>query len=99
MLNWLPHLAGVFPEAVDLAVQMEPTPIQGTSLMYWLRKSELPQQEPDSVAKLLIYLGRTGSASHIWYKAKEIIDGLLKRNLKPALEQGLRELIATLGLV
>ena len=97
MLDWLPHLTAVFPEAVDLAVRMTPTPIRDTALMYWLNKSELPEQQPDSVAKLLIYLESTRSEWYV-YKAKEIIDRLFKRNLKPGLEHGLKELAARLGL-
>ena len=98
MLNWLPHLSAVFPEAVDLAVQMTPTPFQHYGFLYLLTKSDIPSKYPRAVASLLIYLESTRSHRHFWYKADELITGLLEKPLDSDLDHQLRELAARLDL-
>jgi hypothetical protein len=98
MLDWLPHLTAVFDEAVSLAVLMPRAALQHSSLIHDLRESELPQQHPHAVAKLLIYLGESGSERHIWYGAKELIERLLHADSEPEMHRKLRELEAKLGL-
>ncbi len=98
MVDWLPHLPAVFPEAVSVATRMPQNPLELTTMMYSLDKSNLPEQYPESVATLLTYLGSLGSAQHVWYKAKEIMGRLLETNISPKLKQKLKELAARLGL-
>ena len=94
MLNWLPHLTTVFPEAVDLAVQM-PTdiPLQNCQVIYEINESDLWQRYPDEVAKLLIYLWECNLRNSIWFSGlKELIDKLLKQNISPEQKQKLKEI-------
>ena len=93
MLNWLPHLTAVFPEAVDLAVQMQIP--QDISLRNWgmmiykINQSDLWQHYPEEVAKLIIYLFECNLR---YVKLKELINKLLQQNISPRLKQELKEI-------
>ena len=100
MLRWLPLLPGVFPEAVDGAIRMsaeDMRPEAGHDMVFTLNESDLPTAFPESVAKLLIYLGRCGEYRN-WDKGKELIDRLLQHDLPGDLRTGLEELVAQRGL-
>lgn len=80
MLNWLPHLALVFPKAVDLAVQMPQRSLESCWVLEELSMSDesgLGQRHPESVAKLLIYLWECGLPRHSWRSARDLIGQLL----------------------
>ena len=80
MLNWLPHLTVVFPEAVDLAVQMPEGTLRGCRVIDELSiddENELGQTYPESVAKLLIYLWEYDLPGHSWHSARDLIGQLL----------------------
>ena len=100
MLRWLPLLQGVFPEAVDVAIRMSSVgmkPEAGRNMVFTLNESNLPTTYPESVAKLLIYLGRCREHRN-WYTGKELIDRLVQHDLPCDLEIGLEELVAQHGL-
>ena len=95
MLDWLPHLTAVFPEAVDLAVQMSQIPLQNCRAIYQLNKSdesELLQNHPESVAKLLIYLWKCDLPGYFWPSVQELIDKLLPLDISPKRNQELEEI-------
>lgn len=77
---------------------MPQTPLDHSSVVYALRESDLLQRHPEAVAQLLMYWGETDSPGDIWYGGRTVVDKLLKAGLSPALEKGLKELIAKLGL-
>ena len=56
MLEWLPHLGDLFPDAVALAVRYPPIRIEHSHVLYELRESELVTRFPTEAAELLIYL-------------------------------------------
>jgi hypothetical protein len=56
MLEWLPHLGGLFPQGVSLAVTATLTRIEHIHLIHEMRKSDLVTRFPTETAKLLIYL-------------------------------------------
>ncbi len=92
MLNWLPPLTTVFPEAVDLAVQMQIP--QDISLRNWgminkINQSDLWQNYPEAVAKLIIYLFECNLR---YPELKELINKLLQRNISPKRKQELKEI-------
>ena len=95
MLDWLPHLTAVFPEAVDLAVQMPPAPLQNCQVIYELSdsdESELLQNHPESVARLLIYLWKCDLPGYFWPSVQELIDKLLPLDISPELNRELQEI-------
>ena len=95
MLNWLPHLALVFPEAVDLAVQMTVSSLQGCYVIEELSRSDendLWQRHPESVVKLLIYLWECDLPGHSWYSGRNLIDNLLLSNISSKLKGELEEI-------
>ena len=96
MMDWLPHLKGVFPEAVDLAIQMPKIQWNAGEMLYGLEKGDLPNTHSEAVARLMIYLGQSHSSSYARYQEKELIDKLLQSNLSSELKQELKELDAKL---
>ncbi|MCU8024174.1 DUF4020 domain-containing protein [Shewanella sp. SM78] len=56
MLEWLPHLGDVFPDAVALAVRCPNIRIEHSSILYEFRNNELVTLFPNETAELLIYL-------------------------------------------
>ena len=95
MLNWLPHLVLVFPEAVDLAVQMPQRSLESCWVLEELSmsdESDLGQRHPESVAKLLIYLRECGLPRHSWDSARELINQLLLRCILPEYKRKLEDI-------
>ena len=95
ILDWIPHLTAVFPEAVDLAVQMPQIPLQNCRAIYELNQSdesELLQNHPESVAKLLIYLWKCDLPGYFWDSIQELIDQLHPLDISPELKRELREI-------
>lgn len=103
MFCWLPDLQGVFPEAVNLAVQMQLEEFTGHSadsnrVVYMIEKGDLWNLHPEAVAQLLIHLGRIKSRPRAWRKGKELIDKLLKANLSCEKKRQLEELAVERGM-
>ena len=95
MLEWLPHLTTIFPEAVDLAVQMTVGPSQGCWIIEALSisdENELWQRHSESVAKLLIYLWEYDLPGHSWRSARDLIDNLLSSDISEQLKEELEEI-------
>ena len=93
MLEWVIHLAGVFPEAVGVAVQMPPGDLSQSHILHDLGESELIERYPDDLAKFLVHLGRHDTALWFWIGTREVVDRLLAKDLRAELNQGLSELI------
>ena len=92
MLGWLPHLTAVFPEAVDLAVQMPPIPLQSYGVVHELEEGDLWQSHPEGIAKLLVYWGECDLQEEAWFSGLPLIDKLLESDISPELKQKLEEL-------
>lgn len=97
MLGWTVRLTAVFPEAVALAIKMPHGTIRHSSFLRDLDKNELPQRYPNEIAQLIIYLGESGSPSHMWYGLKELVSKI-NEGLTPELSQKLEEVTARLGI-
>ena len=95
MLSWLPYLTVVFPEAVDLAVQMPQRSLQNCWVIDEFRindENDLWQRYPEATAKLLIYLWECDLPSSSWYSARDLIDQLILLDISPGHRQGLQEI-------
>lgn len=104
MFSWPIYFGSAFPEAVDLAVQMEPTSAQEAGdarFLYRLSKTDLPSTSPKATAKLLLYLGNPplslGASMGLRSDWSEIIDNLLTCDLPADLKRDLEDLRATLS--
>ena len=103
MLEWLPLLPRVFSDAVDVAIQMpnnadgKPGP-EELSLLFRISESSLTETCPESVARLILYLGESVRHSGWYEEGKGIVDRLLQCGLPPEVDSRLRELVATGGL-
>ena len=104
MLDWLPHLKGVFPEAVDLAIQMPQSEAGGkrpSLAIYDLERSNLLELHPEATAKLVLYMRPSLPPTDLAYGhqkqvQRELIAKLLQSPLPPDLKTKLQELDAKL---
>ena len=95
MLNWLPHLTAVFPEVVDLAVQMQMSQeisLRNCRVIYEINESDLWQRYPDETAKLVIYFWECNLPNYTWVSGRELIDKLLKQDISSEQKQKLKEI-------
>ena len=92
MLNWLPHLTAIFPEAVDLAVQMQEAQLENCRVIDRLNESDLSQRYPEEIAELLIYLWECNLPKYTWVSGRELIDKLLKQDISSEQKQKLQEI-------
>ena len=97
MLGWLTHLDKLFPEAVDLAVQMPPGSLEQNFIVRDLNKSDLWKSYPEAVVKLLDYLAKCDLPSYVRYEVKELIENL-RSNITQELKERLEELVIKLRL-
>ena len=100
MLGWLPYLAGVFQEAVDLAVR---TPADGATvdqlLMYTLKEDGLIDKYPEDVARLVAHLAKPDSGLYPgWVSDGAWMNDLLQTVKDPELKTQLKEAKLKLGL-
>ena len=97
MFEWVVRLQRVFPEAVVMAMQMEPVILKDdSSLLREIGKSNLINRHPNKLAKFLIYCGNQEKLPEFWKSDRNVIEKLLQKNLPENLSQGLQELIARL---
>ena len=92
MLNWLPNLTAVFPEAVDLAAQMQEAQLENCWVIDRLNESDLSQRYPEEIAKLLIYLWECNLPKYTWVSGRELIDKLLQLDISSEQKQKLKEI-------
>ena len=105
MMDWLPHLKGVFPDAVDLAIQMPQSESGGkraNSVILKLERSDLPEIHPDATAKLVLYMRPSLPPTDSAYgrekqMQRELIGRLLQSDLPPELAEQLQEIRLRLG--
>ena len=70
MLDWLPHLSMLFPEAVELAIQMPQTPLDRNSIIHEISKGDLWEKYPEATAKLLVHVADSESPGWAWHGGK-----------------------------
>ncbi len=98
MLRWLPNLEPVFGDAVDLAVQLPTKNAKHDGeVLHRIIESDLCENQPQSVAEFLIYLGKTGTENFARSEEKRLIDILSRAKLPDELTRGLKELAAMRG--
>lgn len=98
MLRWLPNLKAVFVEAVDLAVQMPTKNAKHDGeMLYRLIESDQCENQPESVAKLLIFLEHVNSESFARKKERELIGILREADIADWLRLKLEELATRRG--
>ena len=94
MLGWVLHLTAVFPEAVEIATQMRPVELGHSTILHLVGEQEVVKLHPEEFAKFLIHLGQCQASPRFWYEVKAVIDQVLRNELIPETENGLRELVA-----
>ena len=93
MLEWVMDLPGVFPEAVEMAIQMRRVHLSRSHILYDLSKRELSERYPDELARFLVHLGQNDTEPWFWLGTREVFDQLLAKDLPVNLKQELRELM------
>ena len=105
MMDWLPRLKGVFPEAVELAIQMPQSEAGGkraSLAIYHLKRSNLLEMHPEATAKLMLYMRPSPPPTNPAYghqkqTQRELIGRLLQSDLPPELAGQLQEIRLRLG--
>ena len=98
MLHWPTHLTEVFPEAVALALKLNPTPLDHGWMIRELKESNIPLRHPEEVAQLLLHFEKFNLPGHSWYDAPELIRKLMDSSISDYLKYSLKELKARKGL-
>ena len=98
MLRWLPSLHSLFPEAVDLAIQMSPLEVTIGSIIHPLYSAGAGDLYPEATAKLLIYLADQDLPGWRWHDGREFIEKLVGHDIPEHLKGNLEEILAKLGL-
>lgn len=93
MLHWPAQLTAVFPEAVDLAVEMEVTTSEYGNLIFYLDENKLVERFPNEMAGFLLHLDKIGVQEH-WWEARDILNSLLESSVSDDVKHKLRELMA-----
>lgn len=95
MLDWLPHLDHLYPEAVAMMIRSPRIRLEQNSVLYELRESDLVTRYPSKTAELIVYF----CGCDIGYVADigKIADRLPE--LEPELRRRLDEGLALVGAV
>lgn len=90
------YLNAVFPEAVELAVQMKPISLGHGFLTYQHDNNELVSQYPAAMAELIIHAGqiREPGDNISWLNVKPTIDHLLESSIPEEVKENLEDLKA-----
>lgn len=94
MLHWLPHLEEEFPEAVNLAVEIQKTTFEIGLILNGIEKSDLWRKHPEAATKLLIYLVPCGIDGPNSSAAQDLAAKLLQLEISKPLRTELEDLAA-----
>ena len=97
MIGWLPEVGALFPDAVELAIRMQPTPLMRSSIIHKIHQGNFWSMHPEATATLLIWIADSKSPSWVWYEGIKLISELLKHDLPEDLRERLKEIPALLG--
>ena len=98
MIEWTTSLTAVYPEAVELAIQMPTVPMERSILISQLNDSDIPAKHAESVARLLIHISKAGPSYSTWYRARPLVEELLQRPLDEDTKTGLQEILVKFNL-
>ena len=97
MIGWLPKMSALFPEAIDLALKMQPTPLKNSFIIHQLYRGNWWSMYPEATAKLVIWIADTESPTSTWHEGEELIGELLKSDLAEDIKDRLKEIPVLLG--
>lgn len=98
MLDWLPDIRCLYPEAVDLAIKMQNLQLDHSLIVHQLNEGEMWERYPQATAELLIYLADSNSTPWVWYDGRDLIEKLITQGLPEDMNTALAGILAKLGL-
>ena len=98
MLDWLPDLGCLYPQAVDLVIKMPSPRLEHSSIVRQLNQGKMWERYSQETAKLLIYLADCNCSPGVWYEGRDLIQKLTTQGLPDALNTELAAILARLGL-
>ena len=98
MLSCLSHLHPVYPEALDIAVQLPPARMTSVFVLNDVMDNNLHHANPEPVARLLDYLSLCEVSHTVWTDATVLFDDLLKSDIPDELKIRLQEIVAEYAL-
>ena len=96
MIEILPFLGKLFPDAVELAIRMPKTQLENGMVIYEINKHSIWSIYPEATTKLLVYLSNSDIPSWDVDVFKELIDNLLATQLPNQMKTRLEEIKARL---
>lgn len=96
MIEILPFLGKLFPDAVELAIRMPKTQLENGMVIYEINKHSIWSIYPEATTKLLVYLSNSDIPSWDVDVFKELIDNLLATQLPNEMKTRLEEIKARL---
>ena len=96
MIDWLADLKDLFPEAVELAIQMLPASLENTRILASLAENHTWERHPEQVTRLVIYLCDRNVPTQYLDLVKDIVDTLISLDLSPELKLDLQDIRAQL---
>lgn len=99
MLEWLPDLSEVFPDAVNLALRMPKPRLDHPMLLFLLRReeSEITQRYPTAVAELISYLLDCPEHGSTFFNLTEVLSNLDADKIAPDVRARLIERLIANG--
>ncbi len=94
MIEILPFLGKLFPDAVEIAIQMPNVPLENNAVILEIQQHNLWSTYPEATTMLLIYLSNSDIPSWDVDMFKELIDNLLATQLPNELKTSLEEIKA-----
>ena len=99
MLQWLIQLQGIFPEAVDMSLQMPRIPVDPySSFLNDIAETKLMDRYPNDLARFLIHLGKPDHLPWFWKHDLSVLHKLLKKDLPEELAYELHDLIRRIDI-
>ena len=98
MLDWLKHLDGVYPQAVECSILMLQTRLEETTIIRDLNQSGLWSKYPRETTELVLKLAESDPLPWVWHDGDILTERLLEQNIDQDLKARLEELRARLSL-
>ena len=97
MVGWPRCFESLFPDAVDLAVEMPGAPLEGWRVLHAMDDGDHWSSYPEATVRLLVYVADHDASGSFWYQAQRLVEKLSRLDLSEGLATQLDELRAKHG--
>ena len=97
MVGWPRCFESLFPDAVDLAVEMPGAPLEGWRVLHAMDEGDHWSSYPEATVRLLAYVAEHDASQSAWYHAQPLVEKLSSLELSEDAATQLDELRAEHG--